>query len=197
MSLPASPDKAPGKQIAGTLLKLFWTTLKIGAFTFGGGYAMLPLMEREFCRYGGWICHDEMLDIMAVAQTIPGAIAVNVCVIAGYRICRVKGAIAAVIGVALPSLIVLSAITVFYQQFSQNIYVTAALKGISAAVVALLVSATARMSKGAFKDALTWIIAAAAFAMTLVFGVNAMWLILGGVALGIVAALIRRRRTRT
>lgn len=93
------------------LKDLFLTSLKLGAFTFGGGYAMFPLLQREYSQNKGYFTDEEMLDMLAVAQSLPGMLSINACIIIGYKLCSVPGAIAAVIGVSLPSLVVMSIIS--------------------------------------------------------------------------------------
>ena len=145
------------------MLELFTIVLKLGAFTFGGGYAMFPLMEREYVEKRQWFETQEMLDMLAVAQSLPGMISINASILVGYRLFGIVGSLVAVIGLALPSLIVLSIISFFYVKFRENIYVNTALKGIRVAVVALLVQAVIKLGKPGVRGVFGWVMACAGF----------------------------------
>lgn len=176
-----------------TILQLFFCTLKIGAFTFGGGYAMIPIMQREFCEKHKWVEENDILDIFAIAQSLPGVIALNSSVFIGYRVAGVGGACAAALGVSLPSLIVLSVVSLFYVQFQENIYVQAALQGIRACVVALILQAVLKLGKPAIKDLFGWGVAIAAFLLVVLLNVNAIFVIAGAGVLGFLYQLLRRK----
>jgi len=120
------------------LLKLFLSTLYISSFTFGGGFVIITLMKRKFVDEQRWIGEDEMLDITALAQSLPGAIAVNASILVGWRIAGLAGMFVAVLGTILPPLIILSAISVFYNSFAENQYVLMLLKGMQAGVAAVI-----------------------------------------------------------
>lgn len=176
-----------------TILQLFLCTLKIGAFTFGGGYAMIPIMQREFCEKHKWVEENDILDIFAIAQSLPGVIALNSSVFIGYRVAGVGGACAAALGVSLPSLIVLSVVSLFYVQFQENIYVQAALQGIRACVVALILQAVLKLGKPAIKDLFGWGVAIAAFLLVVLLNVNAIFVIAGAGVLGFLYHKLRRK----
>lgn len=167
------------------LKDLFLTSLKLGAFTFGGGYAMFPLLQREYAQNKGYFEDGEMLDILAVAQSLPGMISINACILIGYRLCSVLGAIIAVLGLALPSLIVMSVISFFYVQFSSNLYVISALKGIRIAVIALLVQAVVKLGKQGVHGAFGWIMAVAAFLLALFSNIHLIFIILASGVIGV------------
>lgn len=174
------------ESVTRTLLRIFWVTLKIGAFTFGGGYAMIPLMQDEFVDKYHWIEEKDIVDVFAVAQSLPGVIAVNSSLLIGYKIAGLLGGLIAVLGVILPSLIILSVITLFYNAFITNPFVIGALRGISAAVVALMLSAVLRLRKQSLPDAKTWLLACAALALSLFFSqISAAYIILGGGVAGL------------
>ena len=120
------------------LLALFWSFLKIGAFTFGGGYAMIPLIQREVIQNRGWIKEQEFIDLLTIAQSAPGPISLNTAVFVGYRMRGYVGAIAAILGVILPSFLIILTIVIFFQEFRHNAIVDAAFKGMRPAVVALI-----------------------------------------------------------
>ena len=168
------------------LFELFKIVLKLGAFTFGGGYAMFPLMEREYVENRGWFKTQEMLDMLAVAQSLPGMISINASILVGYRLFGVIGSLVAVLGLALPSLIALSILSFFYVKFRENVYVNAVLKGIRVAVVALLVQAVIKLGKPGVKGVFGWIMACAAFAVALIFSIHPILIILAGLLIGIV-----------
>ncbi len=168
------------------LLELFTIVLKLGAFTFGGGYAMFPLMEREYVEKRGWFETQEMLDMLAVAQSLPGMISINASILVGYRLFGILGASVAVLGLALPSLIVLSIISFFYVKFRENVYVNTALKGIRVAVVALLVQAVIKLGKPGVRGVFGWMMACAAFLVALIFSIHPVLIILGGLLVGII-----------
>lgn len=172
------------------LKDLFLTSLKLGAFTFGGGYAMFPLLQREYSQNKGYFTDEEMLDMLAVAQSLPGMLSINACIIIGYRLCSVPGAIAAVIGVSFPSLIVMSIISFFYVQFSSNEYVVAALKGVRVAVIGLLFQAVLKLGKQGVKGIFGWILAVTAFLFSMFSNLHLIFIILAGGLVGILYTYI-------
>lgn len=174
-----------------SLKSLFWITFKLGAITFGGGYVMVPLFEGEFVEKRGWVKQEDMLNMVALSQSVPGAIAINCSVLVGYRLRKIKGAIVAVLGSMLPSLITLTIITFVYTEFRDNFYVASALRGVRAAVVALLVSAFWRFTKPFRRD----LVAIAAFfialLLSLLVDINSIYIILGAIVYGIVFGIWR------
>ncbi len=121
-----------------TLVKLFLSTLYISAFTFGGGFVIITLMKRKFVDELHWIDEQEMLDLTALAQSSPGAIAVNAAILVGWRVAGAAGVTVAVIGTVLPPIIILSVISFFYAAFASNRYVALVLKGMQAGVAAVI-----------------------------------------------------------
>lgn len=138
-------------------LKLFLSIFKIGTFTFGGGYAMIPLIEEEVVVNKGWISKEEFLDILVVSQSLPGALAVNTSVFLGYKIGGFIGAMVALLAVILPSFLIILIIAVFFMKFRDNYYVNAAFKGITAAVPMLVLIGAISLSKGLEKNIRTLI----------------------------------------
>ena len=173
-----------------TLLTLFLTMLKIGAFTFGGGYAMIPLIEDEFSTRKKYVSGEEMADILALSQSIPGAIAVNASIIIGYRKKGLAGALAAIFGLALPSFVVLTLITYLYESYNENPYVAAALKGVRACVVALIFSAFIRLFSRIKKSAYSMLLLLTSFFVSVLFNFNSIYIILAGILVGLVSNLI-------
>lgn len=125
--------------------KLFWTYIKIGTFTIGGGYAMLPLIEREVVDKHHWIDEQEFLDMIALAQAAPGLIAVNSAIFIGWRIYKWRGLLATILGAVLPSFIIILLIAILFRDIRQYPVVEAVFKGIRPAVVALIAAAVIRM----------------------------------------------------
>lgn len=172
------------------LVEIFIATLKIGAFTFGGGYAMIPLMQAEFVDRRRWIGETDIVDVFAVAQSMPGVIAVNSCILIGHKIAGTAGALTAAFGCVLPSFVVLSIVTRVYEAFISNSYVLGALRGISAAVVALMLSAVIKLSKQSVKGAISMAIAACALGVSLAFpSLKAVYIIAASAAAGLLVKL--------
>jgi chromate transporter len=132
-------------------LPLFWTYLKIGTFTLGGGYAMLPLIQREVVDRQGWIDEEEFLNMIALAQAAPGLIAVNSAIFIGWRVGGWKGVCGAVLGAVLPSFLIILAIAMVFQDWKELPAVEAAFKGIRPAVVALIAAPQVKMARTAIK----------------------------------------------
>ncbi len=128
-------------------LRLFWTYLKIGTFTLGGGYAMLPLIQREVVDKNGWIDEQEFLNMIALAQAAPGLIAVNSAIFIGYRIYGIRGVIATVLGAVLPSVVIILLIAIYLPNIKSLDSVEAVFKGLRPAVVALIAAAVVKMAK--------------------------------------------------
>ena len=132
---------------------LYWesfsTFFRIGLFTLGGGYAMIPLIEEEVVNKKQWVSKEEMLDLIAIAQSCPGVFAINIAIFIGYKLRKLRGAIATTIGTALPSFLIILAIAVFFSQFKDNRYVAAIFRGIRPAVVALIAVPTFRLGQRA------------------------------------------------
>lgn len=166
------------------LLDLFLSTFKIGAITFGGGLAMVSIIEREFSGKKKWIAENEMIDIIAVSQSLPGVIAINSSVMTGYRVAGVPGAVSATVGVTLPSLIVLIVVSLFYQEFRTNPWVNAAFKGLSVGVTAVMASVVIRMGRRVLKDVWTVLFFGAALCACIYSDIYAIWIILAGGVLG-------------
>lgn len=137
------------------ILTLFLTFLKIGAFTFGGGYAMIAILENEFVENKKWLTKEEFLDMVAVAESTPGPIAINSATYIGYKIGGFFGALFSTLGVVLPSFIIIYLISLIFDRFLKFKYVEYAFKGIQACVVYLILSAGIKMFKGLKKSALS------------------------------------------
>ncbi|NGZ73786.1 chromate transporter [Saccharibacillus sp. VR-M41] len=174
--------------------QIFAVFLKIGPSTFGGGYAMLATIEREIVHKKGWMDDEEMGDMVSIAGSAPGGVAVNSAAFIGYRLGGVLGALAAVIGITLPTLAIVLMLSLTYSAFKENAKVEAALQGVHASVVALILVAAWKMMRSSLFDSITWILAAASVAVLLFTGLHSVWLILGGPIVGMAAVWIRRLR---
>lgn len=154
--------------------------MKMSPVTFGGGYAMIPLIEREIVEHRKWIKAKDMPDVLALAGSSPGAIGVNTSILIGYRVAGLSGAIAAVSGMMLPSFIIIITITALLMQVIDHPIVKAALQGIAPAIVAIILYAGYRIGKSSIHDRLTFIIFLATVFILLFIPVNPIWLILVG-----------------
>jgi len=156
----------------------FKTFFKIGMFTLGGGYAMIPIIEEEVVNRHRWVDKEEMLDLIAIAQSCPGVFAINISIFVGYKLKKVRGAIATALGTALPSFLIILAIAMFFHQFEDNRYIAAMFRGIRPAVVALIAVPTFNLGKSAQLNRFTvWIPVVSALAIWLL-GVSPIWIII-------------------
>lgn len=174
-----APDSALARE-KGLYWKLFWSTFQLSAFTFGGGYVIVPLMRRKFVLQLHWIEDDEMLDLTAIAQSTPGAMAVNASVLVGYRVAGILGACITVLATILPPFLILSVISLFYAQFRDNWVVNLVLRGMQAGVAAVICDVVVSMSRNIFKlrRALPVIMLAGAFIASWFFNINVVLIIL-------------------
>ncbi|NMA85260.1 MAG: chromate transporter [Epulopiscium sp.] len=163
-----------------TLQEIFFIFLKIGAVTFGGGYAMIPLIEEEVVHKRKWIEEEEVIDVFAVAESIPGAIAINSSTFIGYKIAGRKGAIAATLGVVLPSVVIITLIASVFGQFQDNPIVQAAFLGVRSCVVALIGVAAFSLSKKGIRDKLTAILWAITVMSVLFMNLHPILMIVSG-----------------
>lgn len=174
--------------------ELFLVFFKIGAFTFGGGYAMIPLIQKETVETKGWITDEDILEIVAIAESTPGPIAINSATFVGYKVCGVLGSFLATLGVVLPSFAVILAISYVLKGLQNFKAVQYAFNGIRAGVLALIIKALWSMYKQCSKGAISYILMAAAFIITAFFDVNVLFVIIGCAIFGLVSSLIISRR---
>ena len=139
-------------------LNLFLVFFKIGAFTFGGGYAMVPLIEKEVAEKNNWITSQEILDIIAIAESTPGPISINMATFIGYKICGIIGAIVCTFAIVFPAFLIISIIALFLTQFQSATIVQFAFNGIRIGVLSLLINALVKMYKQSPKDIFSYII---------------------------------------
>ena len=174
--------------------QLFYTYLKIGTFTLGGGYAMLPLIQREVVDVRGWIDEEEFLNMIALAQAAPGLIAVNSGIFIGWRVGGWRGVCGAVLGAVLPSFLIILAIAMVFQDWKELPAVEAAFKGIRPAVVALIAAPLFKMAKSAKIGWLTALIPIAATLLIWLGHVNPVWVILATIVLTLsIVAIVKRK----
>ncbi len=179
-----------------TLFKIFSTFFKIGAFTFGGGYAMIPLIQKEAVEKNKWVTDDDILEIIAIAESTPGPIAINSATFVGYRACGVLGSALATLGVVLPSFVIILAISFVLQQFQDLRAVQYAFQGIRAGVLALLFKALWGMYKKSPKGWVSYVVMAGAFLATAFLKVNVLYVIIGCAVFGLVTSLVADRRAK-
>lgn len=178
------------------LLPLFLTFLKIGGFTFGGGYAMIPIIQREIVEKKKWITDDDILEIIAIAESTPGPIAINSATFVGYRVGGFLGALVATLGVVLPPFCIIFAISFVLRQFSELRAVKYAFWGIRAGVLALICKALWSMYKKVDKGLIPYIVMTAAFILTAVFNVNVLYVIIGCAVFGIITSFVAAGRVK-
>ena len=174
------------------LLKLFTTFFKIGLFSFGGGFAMIPLIQREVVEKHRWIDKKDFVDMLVLAQSTPGPIAVNTAVFVGYKTAGVVGAVATALGTVLPSFIVILLLALFFVQVRDNRYVDAAFRAMRPAVVALIVAPLMGLVKG-----MKWYLVAVSAVVAMAvwyFGVSPVYLIGAGVVVGVILAVYNGRK---
>ena len=175
------------------MISLFLIFMKIGLFTFGGGYAMIPLIQRETVDNKKWISDKDILDIVAIAESTPGPIAINAATFIGYRVGGFLGAMAATVGVVLPSFTIIAAISYVLAAFQNVVWIQYAFNGIRAGVLALIVKALWSMYKQSPKGVFSYLIMFGAFAVTAFLPVNVVFVILFCAAVGILQTLITGR----
>ncbi|MBQ7936935.1 MAG: chromate transporter [Oscillospiraceae bacterium] len=168
------------------LLELFLAFARIGGLTFGGGYAMLPMLQREVVENKGWATEAELMDYYAVGQCIPGVIAVNTAVFVGNKVKGLIGAIAASLGVVAPSLVIIVAIAAFIQSFSELEIVQNAFAGIRVAVCVLIFTAVVKLFKKAIIDKFTFALFAVVFLLSIFVDVSPIIFVVAAAVLGII-----------
>ena len=166
--------------------QMFISFFKIGAFTFGGGYAMIPIIEEEVVNKRKWITKEEFMDILVVSQSFPGAMAVNCSTFVGYKIGGIIGGIMELLGVVLPSFIIILIVAAFFMQFRNNYYVDLIFKGISAAVPILVLAGVISLSKGVEKNIRNAIIIVIALIALIIFRINPVIVIIAAAIYGAV-----------
>lgn len=177
------------------LWKIFISTLYLSAFTFGGGYVIVTLMKKKFVDEYHWIEEDEMLDLIAIAQSSPGAIAVNGAIVVGYKLAGIAGALTAIIATVIPPFVIISLISFFYNAFQSNYIVSLMLEGMQAGVGAVIAAVVFEMAGGIIhgKNPVSVLIMVLAFAATCFLGVNVIYVILVCAVIGVVRTVAKQR----
>lgn len=176
-----------------SLWKLFAVFAKMGAFTIGGGYAMLPLIEQEMTSRG-WISQEDIQDIIVLAQSAPGILAVNMAIFTGHKIKGLPGSIVAAVGAVLPSLVIILLIAMFFTEFKDNDIVRRIFQGVRPAAVALILTAGVRMAGTACSAWWTWLLVAASALLVAFLKVSPIWIILATVSVAACISLLNQKK---
>ena len=177
---------------------IFVHTLTLSAFTIGGGYVMIPMMKERFVEKLGWISGDDLAELTALGQSAPGAMVVNACAMMGYKLLGFRGAVCAVVGTALPPLVILSIVCTFYELIRDNRFVSAAFRGMRAGVAAVIADTVVTMAAPYMKktELLSICIMVLAFAAAFFFDINVAFIIISCGALGAIIGAVRQRRKK-
>ncbi|MBE6021322.1 MAG: chromate transporter [Clostridiales bacterium] len=178
------------------IIRIFTSFFKIGIMTFGGGYAMLPFIQKEIVEKHGWATNEEVIDYYAIGQCTPGIIAVNTATFIGYFHKGLPGAVSAALGVISPSILIITIIAAFIQQFSDAPIVQYAFSGITAAVAVIIINAVIKLWKSGVKNVFGVVIFALALVAEVILNIPTMLIIITAVVLGIVMELVRRGRKK-
>lgn len=168
----------------------------LGTFTFGGGYVIVTLMKKKFADEYHWIDEKEMLDLIAIAQSAPGAIAVNGSIVVGFKLGGIPGMLVSILGTILPPFVILSVVSLFYTAFRDNIWVNSMLTGMQAGVGAVIMAVVIEMGYGILKDKnkVSMVIMAAAFLLTFALNVNVIYVVLGCIVFGAVRTWLSMKK---
>lgn len=179
-----------------TLLKLLWSTLYISAFTFGGGFVIVTFMKRKFVDELHWIDEQEMLDLAALAQSSPGAIAVNAAILVGWRVAGFAGMLVAVTGTILPPMVILTVVSFFYAAFAENRYVALTLRGMQAGVAAVIADVVCSLGHNVLKErsVVHICVMIAAFVAGFFLKINVVYLLLAAALIGVAMEFWKRRK---
>ena len=174
------------------LWKIFISTLYLSAFTFGGGYVIVTLMKKKFVDDYHWIEENEMLDLVAIAQSSPGAIAVNGAIVVGYKLAGILGTIVAIIGTVIPPFLIISITSFCYNAFRSNYFVSQMLEGMQAGVGAVIASVSYEMGAGIIskKDVVSVLIMIGAFIAACIFNINVIFIVIISGIIGIIRTCV-------
>ena len=176
-----------------SLWQIFWVFAKIGAFTIGGGYAMIPIIQAEMSRRG-WISDDDLPDIVALSQSAPGVMAVNISIFAGHKLRGFKGSVAATLGSITPSFLIILGIAMFFTAFKDNPYVERAFKGIRPVVISLIAIPMVNMARKSCKNVWTWLLAIASLVLVAFLNISPIYIILCVLVLGFSITYYRMKK---
>lgn len=182
------------KKSATEYFSLFWEFFKIGLFTIGGGMAMIPQIQQVAVKDKGWLTEEDMIDCIAVSQSMPGVIAINSATYIGRRIKGVRGSLAATIGVIAPSFMLIILAVTFLGAIGENRYIIGAFTGIKAAVSGLIIVTAVRLAKQSLTSLFQWVLAVTSLLAIGFFGITAIWAILAGAVAGIVYNAVKLKR---
>ncbi|MCQ2969220.1 MAG: chromate transporter [Clostridium sp.] len=176
------------------LIDLFFTFCRIGGLTFGGGYAMLPMIQKEIVEEKKWATEEEVLDYYAVGQCTPGIIAVNTATFIGYKVQGIIGAIVATLGVVFPSLIIITIIAALLKNFANYTIVQYAFSGIRVVVIGLIINAILKLAKTSIKSSTTLIIAIIAFVLVAFINLSPIYIVIAAASIGLISKFIRSKK---
>ncbi len=177
-----------------TLIKMFVAFAKVGCLTFGGGYAMLPMLQKEIVEKNKWATEEELIDYFAIGQCTPGIIAVNTATFVGFKAAGVIGGIVATLGLVFPSLVIIMIIAAFIRNFTDLEVVQNALKGIQVCVCALILDAVIRLGKKSLSDKYCVLVFLLAFFAAQFSGISTIFVIIGAGVLGILISILKNRK---
>ena len=176
------------------LLKIYWVFAQMGACCFGGGYAMLSLLQRVIVEQHGWATEEELMDYYAIGQCTPGVIAVNTSTFIGHKLAGVPGSLAATLGFISPSLLIITVIAAFLESFASNVYVAHALAGIRVCVCVLILDSVLKLGKKSVKDAISWTIFLITTVLATFTGIPTVALVLGAGLVGYILYVMGRAK---
>lgn len=177
-----------------TYLQLFISFFKVGLFTFGGGYAMLPMLRKEIVDKKHWADEQEVLDYFSISQSAPGIIAINAATFIGYKVGKAGGAVMAAVGITMPSLIIITLIAALLGEYEGNIYVQKALTGIRGAVVALIAAGVLRMIKQSRFSIIYAVLILTGFGLMLFTPISPVLVVMSAIAVGLLMTIWKRRK---
>lgn len=187
-----SESRSQGR--TGQLWELFWFFFKTGFCTFGGGWSIVAQIRKAYVEEKGFISDEELLDITSVGRSLPGLMIGNVSYLFGYHAAGLPGALVCLIGITVPSVIVLTAVTWCYTLIRDNLYVSRAMAGVRAAVVPIILTSALNLRKAALPDQVSWLFLILAFVLNLCFGVNCALIVIASGFLGTLLCVWRERR---
>jgi chromate transporter len=175
------------------LTSIFWTFLRISPLTFGGGYAMLPAIQREVVLTNKWMSDDEMSELLAISGAAPGGVGVNVSALVGYHLAGIRGAVAAVIGITLPTFFIVMMLSMIYAFLQSYPKMQAIMEGIHAAIAGLIAAAAYKMAKASIIDKITLFAAVSTVAVLLFIPISPILIILFGLLIGILVVFLKQK----
>lgn len=189
-------NEKPAQDKRAILKKLFFSTLYLSTFTFGGGYVIVSLLKTKFVDELHWIDENEMLDLIAIAQSSPGAIAVNGAIVVGYKLAGMPGIFCAILGAILPPFVIITAISAFYTAFKENFFIQNMLSGMRAGVGAVIISVVYDMGRGVTKlrSPILIMIMIAAFLANYYFKINVILIILLTALIGAIRTVVSAKK---